>query len=180
LNCLPSSKSEKRFLVNFQIKKAMRPMTATPPATDRPMIEPVLKPPPLVSDWGGADCVGWEEEVEEEGPTTVTTVVTKVPSTEVITGVVTVGVEVVDVSGVEEVDGVVEILVAEDVWEVVADEEVGEEDVAVEDVGVVDIGVVAVVIVFGSGKSWAFVLIEKRRSTRTKVFMRWSWKRRSN
>ena len=64
----------------------------------------------------------------------------------------------------------------------VADEEVGEEDVGVEDVGVgvVDIGVVEVVIVFGSGKSWAFVLIEKRRSTRTKVFMRWSWKRRSN
>jgi len=26
------------------MKKAMRQMTATPPATDRPMMEPVLKP----------------------------------------------------------------------------------------------------------------------------------------
>jgi hypothetical protein len=43
-------------------------------------------------------------------------------------------------------------------------------------VGVVDVGVVLVVSVFGSGKSWAFVLMEKRSSTRTKVFIRWSWK----
>ena len=53
--------------------------------------------------------------MEEEGPTTVTTVVTKVPSTEVTTGVVTVRLEVVDASGVEEVDGMVEILVVEDI-----------------------------------------------------------------
>ena len=89
--------------------------------------------------------------MEEEGPTTVTTVVTKVPSTEVsevTTGDVAVGLEVVDVSGVEEVDGVVEILVVADAREVAADVEVGEEDVGVEDVGVVDIGVVVVVIVF--------------------------------
>ena len=39
-----SSKSENRFLVNFQMKNAMTPMTATPPATDIPMIEPVLRP----------------------------------------------------------------------------------------------------------------------------------------
>lgn len=63
----------------------------------------------------------------------------------------------------------------------VADVEVGEEDVVVEvDVGVVDAEVVVVVIVFGSDISWAFVLIEKRRSARTKAFMRWSWERRSN
>jgi len=43
--------------------------------------------------------------VEEEGPTTVTTVVTKVPSTEVTTGDVTAAMlEVVDILGVEEVD----------------------------------------------------------------------------
>jgi len=42
--------------------------------------------------------------VEEEGPTTVTTVVNKVPSTEVTTGDVTAAtLEVVDI-GVEEVD----------------------------------------------------------------------------
>ena len=55
LNYLPLSKSEKRFLVNFQIKKAMRPMTATPPATDKPIIEPVLKPPLVSEGDGGAD-----------------------------------------------------------------------------------------------------------------------------
>ena len=53
--------------------------------------------------------------MEEEGPTTVTTVVTKVPSTEVTTGDVRVRLEVVDVLGMEEVDGVVEVLVREDV-----------------------------------------------------------------
>jgi len=53
--------------------------------------------------------------VEAEGPTTVTTVVTKAPSTEVTTGDVRVRLEVVDVSGVEEVDEVVEALVVEDV-----------------------------------------------------------------
>jgi hypothetical protein len=52
--------------------------------------------------------------VEEEGPTTVTTVVTKVPSTEVTTGDVTVGLEVVDVLGVEEVDEVLDVLDVED------------------------------------------------------------------
>ena len=47
-------------------------MTATPPATDRPMIEPIFKPPTL--DWGRADCVpvGWEMEVS-----TIVSVVTK-------------------------------------------------------------------------------------------------------
>lgn len=53
--------------------------------------------------------------MEEEGPTSVTTVVTKVPSIEVTTGDVTVRLEVGDVSGVEVADGVVEVLVAEDV-----------------------------------------------------------------
>jgi hypothetical protein len=44
-----SSKSENRFLVNFQMKNAITPMTATPPATDIPIIEPVLRlEPPLV------------------------------------------------------------------------------------------------------------------------------------
>jgi len=59
--------------------------------------------------------VGWEEEVEEVGPTTVTTVVTKVPSTEVTTGDVTAAaLEVVDALAVEEVDVVDEVLSVED------------------------------------------------------------------
>jgi hypothetical protein len=37
-----SSKSLKRFLVNFQMKKPTIPRAAIPPATERPMIEPVL------------------------------------------------------------------------------------------------------------------------------------------
>ncbi len=41
---VPSSKSEKRFLVNFHTMKPMIPKSATPPATDRPMIVPVLTP----------------------------------------------------------------------------------------------------------------------------------------
>jgi hypothetical protein len=126
-------------------------MTATPPATDRPMIEPVLKAPPPESDWGGADCVGWEEEVEEEGPTTVKTVVTKVPSTEVTTGDVTAAMlEVVDTISEEEVDVVEEVPGVEDEREVVADVEDGEDEVADKvDVGVLDVdGVVEVVSVF--------------------------------
>ena len=42
--CSPSSKSPNLFLVNFQTKNATTPMTATPPATLSPMIEPVLIP----------------------------------------------------------------------------------------------------------------------------------------
>jgi len=48
-----SSNSEKRFLVNFQTKKATMPITAIPPATDIPMIEPVLRPE--LSSGGGAE-----------------------------------------------------------------------------------------------------------------------------
>jgi hypothetical protein len=50
----------------------------------------------------------------EEGPTTVRTVETRVPSTEVTTEDVTARLEVVDIPGVEEVDGVVEELGVED------------------------------------------------------------------
>jgi len=54
--------------------------------------------------------------VEEEGPTTVTTVVTKVPSTEVTTGDVTAAtVEVVDKAGVEEVEVAEEVVGVEDI-----------------------------------------------------------------
>jgi hypothetical protein len=41
-----SSKSWNRFLVNFHMAKATIPNTATPPATDRPIIEPVPIPEP--------------------------------------------------------------------------------------------------------------------------------------
>ena len=50
-----SSKSVKRFLVNFHMKKATTPMTATPPATDKPMIEPVPRPE-SEEGGGGAAC----------------------------------------------------------------------------------------------------------------------------
>jgi hypothetical protein len=49
-----SSKSEKRFLVNFQIKKPTMPMSATPPATERPTMEPVDNPES--SSLGGEDA----------------------------------------------------------------------------------------------------------------------------
>jgi len=59
-----SSKSAKRFRVNFQTKKRMMPTAAMPPATDSPMMEPVLRPPllellePSVWEGGGLDIVG--------------------------------------------------------------------------------------------------------------------------
>lgn len=53
-----------RFLVNFQMKKAMIPIKARPPATDIPTIDPVLSPlesssslAALVLDWVGAVLV---------------------------------------------------------------------------------------------------------------------------
>lgn len=39
-----SSKSLNRFLVNFQMKNDIIPRAAIPPATDRPIIDPVLSP----------------------------------------------------------------------------------------------------------------------------------------
>jgi hypothetical protein len=36
--------------VNFQIKNEMMPMTATPPATERPIIEPVPMPLELLAE----------------------------------------------------------------------------------------------------------------------------------
>ena len=58
-----SSKSEKRFLVNFQTKKATMPIKATPPATDIPMIEPVLRPE--LSSGGAVGPADWVDEVED-------------------------------------------------------------------------------------------------------------------
>ncbi len=59
---LLSSKSENRFLVNFQITKATIPITAIPPATDIPMIDPV--PRPVLSLFGEDVVDGVEEELE--------------------------------------------------------------------------------------------------------------------
>ena len=122
--------------------------------------------------------------MEEEGPTTVTTVavVTKVPSTEVTTGDVTAATPVVvGIAEAEKVDEAEVVLGVEDEREVVADVEDREEDVVDKVVvGVLDVdGAVVVVVVPSSGKSWAFVLIEKKRSTRTKDLIRWNWKGRS-
>lgn len=57
LKYILSSKSLKRFLVNFHTKKPMIPMTAMPPATDMPMMGPIPRPllssclsPVLVAD----------------------------------------------------------------------------------------------------------------------------------
>jgi hypothetical protein len=63
-----SSKSANRFLVNFQMKNATTPMTATPPATDIPMMEPVPRPElvAVVDDEGAAVVVEEPEEEEEE------------------------------------------------------------------------------------------------------------------
>src|SRR5258707_1354480 len=58
-----SSKSVKRFLVNFHMKKATTPMTATPPATDKPIIEPVPRPE---SEEGGRASGGAVELGETE------------------------------------------------------------------------------------------------------------------
>lgn len=88
----------------------------------------------------------------EEGATTVTTVVNKVPSTEVTTGDVTAAMlEAVDITGAEEVDEAEVVLGVEDErGEVVGDAEDEEEDVVDKvDVGVLDVdGVVVVVSVF--------------------------------
>jgi len=51
----------KRFLVNFQTKNEMMAITATPPATERPIIEPVPRPLEL-SELD--DDVGADDEVE--------------------------------------------------------------------------------------------------------------------
>lgn len=58
-----SSKSEKRFLVNFQTKNETIAMTAIPPATERPIIEPVprLLESLEVDDVCEADAVELEE-----------------------------------------------------------------------------------------------------------------------
>lgn len=40
---LSSNLSENRLRVNFQMTKARIPMSAIPPATDSPMIDPVLR-----------------------------------------------------------------------------------------------------------------------------------------
>jgi len=66
-----SSKSEKRFLVNFHTKNAMIPITATPPATDIPTIEPVPRPespPPFEA----AEVAEGAAELEEVPTETVT------------------------------------------------------------------------------------------------------------
>jgi hypothetical protein len=74
INDILSSKSF-CFLVNFQTKNAMIPIKATPPATDKPMIEPV--PRPEESEGGGTvrDEAEAEAEALDEALPTYTTVV---------------------------------------------------------------------------------------------------------
>ena len=73
-----SSKSEKRFLVNFHTKNAIIPITATPPATARPMIEPVPRPELSLSlslAAVGVPDADVDEVVDAELVTTVVTTV---------------------------------------------------------------------------------------------------------
>lgn len=59
-----SSNSPKRFLENFQMKKAMIPITAIPPATDMPMMEPTERP--LEVGGGGGAWVALAVELSDE------------------------------------------------------------------------------------------------------------------
>lgn len=57
---LSVSKSGNRFRVSFQIIKPMMAIAATPPATERPIIVPMLTPESLsgflVADWAADDA----------------------------------------------------------------------------------------------------------------------------
>lgn len=86
-------KSLKRFLVNFQTKKPMIPKSATPPATDIPTIEPVLKP--LSSSESLAEeelAAAAAELVDDEVSEGVIVTVTFSPSAFVVVTAVGVGV----------------------------------------------------------------------------------------
>jgi len=116
--------------VNFQTKKAMTPRRATPPATDKPTIEPVPRPESEEGGVGGDD--GLELEVEAELVKVTTTseplalivvrlggggaseVVDRVGGAEVVE-VVDVGFELVSVEAAEVgvVDVVVEVVVVD-------------------------------------------------------------------
>lgn len=125
-----SSKSEKRFLVNFQTKNAMMPMTATPPATAKPTMEPVPKPldelsAPLV---GAAEVLLLEEDavVDDEPGTVMTTPLAVTTRGGCVDGG---GVGELWEGVVEDDEEVVEELdVVDEELEVVEDEEVDEEE----------------------------------------------------
>lgn len=125
-----SSKSLKRFLVNFQITKAITPSTATPPATAIPTIEPV--PRPESSSLSDAEPLDAVDDADADVPVAalvfVTVIVTSSPCELVVT--------TLEVTGG---GGVVEVLVAD----------VGCCDVCLSVVDVVDwaVGVVLSVVV---------------------------------
>jgi len=145
-----SSNSAKRFLVNFHTRKAMIAMTATPPATEMPIIEPVPRallplPPPVPV--GVLDAVALLV-VEAEF---VMTVMTVTPSVPVIVDAEGVGGGVLEVVGVNVLVG--EVVVVWDVFDIVVELEevvVGLLEVSVEEVPVVvpvDVEVGEVVVV---------------------------------
>lgn len=79
-----SSKSEKRFLVNFQTKNAIIPINATPPATESPTIEPV--PSPELSSLLFAAALEVDEGAAEvDAPGLVRVVMTSLPLMTVVT-----------------------------------------------------------------------------------------------
>ncbi len=67
-----SSKSALCFLVNFQTKNAMTPRMATPPATDKPMMEPVPSPESDGDDDDDCEDGGGVEEFGADEPVKVT------------------------------------------------------------------------------------------------------------
>lgn len=140
-----SSKSEKRFLVNFQTKKATTPMRATPPATDRPTIEPVPRPESVVGGAGAAD------DVLEGAAELVKVTMTSEPLTVVRLGGREEASEVVVwEGGAEEVEvEVVDDFAESGGGEVEAEVEVGDEVVVV--VGFESGVLVVVVVVFWPG-----------------------------
>lgn len=106
--------------MNFQTKNAMMPIKATPPATDIPTIEPVLRP-----ELSSGVAVGPADSVDEEVADPVIVTVTSTP----LLVVSWTGSEVVGSGGWE----VVEVVDVVEVVLVVVDDSVVEEEEEVED-----------------------------------------------
>lgn len=81
-----SSRSLKRLWVNFQTKNAMTPMTATPPATESPIIVEVEVPLllELLLSEAAVEDAEEDEEAEEAVAVTNTTEVSVSPSALVV------------------------------------------------------------------------------------------------
>lgn len=81
-----SSKSENRFLVNFQTKNKMMPSAAIPPETESPTMDPVLRPP--LPELLGV-FVGEGRVFELVGDSVTKVVMTCPPASVVVVGITT-------------------------------------------------------------------------------------------